>query len=193
MTVTPTFVHVVLQTNRLAEMKDWYCTVLGARVVFENEMLCFLTYDDEHHRIAFAAPGGLTERTPQTVGMQHAAYSFPTLATLLERYGELVAGGIEPFVPIQHGVTTSLYYRDPDGNLVEFQVDNFSTPDEATEYMGGPEFAADPIGPAFDPGRMAGALAAGADPAELATRAWALAGPELPHPITLLAGAGATA
>jgi hypothetical protein len=59
--------------------------------------------------------------------------------------------------------------------------------------MRGPEFAADPIGPAFDPRRMADALAAGADPAELATRAWALAGPELPHPSTLLAGVGASA
>lgn len=192
MVVTPNFVHIVLQTNRLAEMKDWYCTLLGAHMVFENELLCFLTYDQEHHRIALVAPGGLTERTPQTVGMHHAAYSFPSLENLLHRYGELAALGIEPLIPVQHGVTTSLYYQDPDGNMVEFQVDNFPTPDEATDYMQGPEYAADPIGPSFDARRMADALAAGADPAELATRAWALAGPELPHPMTRSAGVAST-
>ena len=36
------------------------------------------------------------------------------------------------------GVTTSLYYRDPDGNFVALQIDNFVTPDETTSYMEGP-------------------------------------------------------
>jgi hypothetical protein len=36
------------------------------------------------------------------------------------------------------GVTSSLYHRDPDGNFVELQVDNFVTPEEATSYMEGP-------------------------------------------------------
>ena len=34
-------------------------------------------------------------------------------------------------MPIQHGVTTSLYYEDPDGNFAEMQIDNFATPGEA--------------------------------------------------------------
>jgi len=28
--------HLVYQTNRMAEMRDWYCTVLGARVIYER-------------------------------------------------------------------------------------------------------------------------------------------------------------
>ena len=51
----------------------------------------------------------------------------------------------------QHSVTTSLDYRDPDRNFVELQVDNFATPDEATEYMRGPEYASDPVGVSFIP------------------------------------------
>ena len=34
--------------------------------------------------------------------------------------------GIQPHVPVQHGPTTSLYYRDPDGNMVELQIDNMA-------------------------------------------------------------------
>jgi catechol 2,3-dioxygenase-like lactoylglutathione lyase family enzyme len=185
---TPKFAHVVLQTNRLEKMRDWYCTVLGARVVYENPGMCFITFDEEHHRIAFVRPPGppLVERTPQTVGLQHSAYTFPHLQSLLDKYSSLRSQGVEPLVPVQHGVTTSLYYRDPDGNLAELQVDNFEEPLDATAYMEGPEYAADPIGPSFDPQRMLDALAQGAAPGELTTRSWALTGPRLPHPMTHL-------
>jgi catechol 2,3-dioxygenase-like lactoylglutathione lyase family enzyme len=178
--------HIVLMTRQLPQMREWYCKVLGAHVVYENPVLCFLTFDEEHHRLALLSPPGapLVERTPLTVGMHHSAYTFASLGDLLERHQALAAQGIEPLTPIQHGVTTSLYYRDPDGNMVELQIDNFASADAATAYMLGPEFAADPIGPAFDPGHMQQALLAGTPVSELTTRAWALAGPAMPDPMT---------
>lgn len=185
---TPKFAHVVLQTNRLEEMRDWYNNLLAARVVYENPGMCFLTFDEEHHRIALFRPPGppLAERNVPTVGMQHTAYTFPDLAALLEKFASLREAGIEPYLPVQHGVTTSLYYRDPDSNLVELQVDNFD-PDESTAYMMGSEYAQDPIGPSFDPAAMLAALEQGADPAALSTRAWAQSTSDMPHPMTVLA------
>ena len=56
--------HLVYQTNRMAEMRDWYCAVLGARVVYEDKHLSFVTYDDEHHRVAFLDFGPLAPRDP---------------------------------------------------------------------------------------------------------------------------------
>jgi len=44
--------HVVIRTSRFAEMLDWYRTVFHAKTSFENPVIAFLTYDDEHHRIA---------------------------------------------------------------------------------------------------------------------------------------------
>ena len=73
---------------------------------------------------------------------------------------------------MQHGPTTSIYYRDPDGNMVELQIDNMA-PDDATGFMRGPEFAVDPFGPSFEPDTMLAALRAGTPAAELTTRAWA--------------------
>ncbi len=46
-----------------------------------------------------------------------------------------------------------------------------------------------PIGPAFDIDRMLSAHRAGTPLSELITRAWALSGPPLPHPLELLAAA----
>jgi catechol-2,3-dioxygenase len=181
MTVTPRLAHIVLQTNQLPEMRNWYQAVLGARVVFENPAMCFLTFDEEHHRLALFSPpgGGLPERTPMTVGLAHSAFTFPSLGDLVDKYLELSASGIEPRIPVQHGVTTSLYYRDPDGNMVELQIDNFSTADEATDYMRGQEYANDSIGPSFDPAALAKAFKSGAPPSELTTRAWAQQSPQV--------------
>ena len=189
----PRFVHVVFQTGQPEAMRDWYCTVLGAHVVHAGHGLTFLTFDEEHHRIALLAmPEGVAEpKTPATAAMHHTAFTFDSLDDLLERHRQLAEAGIEPAVPIQHGVTTSLYYRDPDRNFVELQVDNFATPDEATAYMRGPEYDADPVGPSFDVEAMASARRDGASEAELTTRTWALSGRELPDPMRVLTGADA--
>lgn len=185
---TPKLAHVVLQTSRKARMRDWYCAVLGGHVVFENDILCFMTFDDEHHRIALLAPPTtLEERSPLAAGLNHTAYTFASLRDLLDRFDELKAKGIVPAVPIQHGVTTSLYYRDPDRNFVELQVDNFATPDEATRYMCGAEYGADAVGVSFVPERMIAALASGTPERMLMTRAWALeACPHMPNPLVEL-------
>jgi catechol-2,3-dioxygenase len=170
--------HIVLQTNQLAAVKDWYIKVLDAHVVYENPMISFLAFDEEHHRLAIAQIPGLVERTPLTVGLFHSAFTFDSLGELLAKYEELKEYGIEPRMPVQHGVTTSIYYRDPDGNFVELQIDNFATADEATEYMRSPEYTTEPIGPSFDPAIMLEAFRAGTPESELLTRAWASTNPQ---------------
>ena len=137
--------HVVYQTNRMPEMRDWYCTVLGGRVIYENPHLCFVTYDDEHHRVAFVdfgplahpRPGGRRAR-PRAVdqpGLHHVAFTFGSMGELLDNYERLRARGIRPFCCVNHGPTTSMYYRDPDGNRVELQIDNFATAEEGQAWM----------------------------------------------------------
>jgi catechol-2,3-dioxygenase len=165
--------HIVLQTGQLTALRDWYLEVLDAHVVFENDMLCFMTFDDEHHRLAIAQLPHFSPRTPATVGMHHSAYTFQSLEILLGKYEDLKQKGIQPHLPVQHGGTTSIYYRDPDGNMVELQIDNMA-PDETTRYMRSEEFELDPFGPSFDPDAMLTALRRGTPECELISRAWAL-------------------
>ena len=119
------FAHAVLRTNKFKEMVQWYKTVLEAEVVFENQMLAFMTYDDEHHRLAIAGFPGVVDRAPHSAGLDHLAYTYASLGDLVATYERLKAVGITPLVPINHGLTLSMYYRDPDGNKVELQIDNF--------------------------------------------------------------------
>jgi catechol-2,3-dioxygenase len=170
--------HIVLQTGQLPVLKDWYLRVLDARVVFENDMLCFMTFDEEHHRLALVQLPQPVPRTSMTVGLAHSAYTFGSLDDLLGKYAALKEVDIQPHVPVQHGPTTSLYYRDPDGNMVELQIDNMP-PDEATQYLRGEEYSSDPLGPSFDPDAMLAALQDGIPESELTTRSWALKCPQL--------------
>src|SRR5215469_11863708 len=116
------FAHFVLRTGQFDRMVAWYQTVLAARIVFRDELLCFLSYDDEHHRLALINIPGLPVRDPEAVGTDHVAYAYASLGELLSTYRRLKAADILPHWPINHGVTTSMYYRDPDNNRVELQI-----------------------------------------------------------------------
>lgn len=143
--------HVVLRTNKFREMVEFYSTFLGAEVMYENEMLAFLTYDEEHHRIAMVQIPGTKNKDAQSCGLEHIAFTFGTLSDLLLAYRQRLKKGIKPTWPVNHGPTTSIYYKDPDGNMLETQVDNFDDADAATEFMKSEAFAQNPIGVDFDP------------------------------------------
>ena len=188
MPATPKFAHNVFQTDQPQEMRDWYCAVLDGHVVYTDETLSFITFDEEHHRVALLHPPiPMQRKSPTTAALHHSAYTFENIDDLLERYGKLRDKGIRPAVCIAHGVTTSMYYQDPDRNFVEMQIDRFEAPDDATAYMKGPEYAADSVGPAFDPDELLAARRAGATVEELSDRAWALKA-QLPNPLDVLMG-----
>jgi catechol-2,3-dioxygenase len=169
--------HLVLNTNRLPAMRDWYCKVLGAEIVQENARICFLSYDEEHHRVAFIDPGPLAPRPalkedgrPVQAGLNHIAFNFATLEELLENYERLKRLGIEPHWCVNHGPTTSIYYRDPDGNGVELEFDNFATLQGCKDFMRSEAFVRDQRGVDFDPDQLIARLRSGVPVAELVIR-----------------------
>lgn len=143
--------HVVLTSNQKDVMTKWYCTVLSARVQYENEMAAFLTYDEEHHRIAIAQIDGAPRPARGATGLGHIAFTFADLDGLLTTFEDLREKEILPFWAVNHGTTSSIYYADPDQNLVELQVDNFATAEEGNEFLRSPRFAGNPIGVRFEP------------------------------------------
>lgn len=143
--------HIVRRTSRFDEMLAWYQTVFGAEIVHSDGMLAFLTYDDEHHRFAIAAIPGLEDQPPLAAGTDHVAFTHADLGDLLYTYARLKGDGIEPYWCINHGPTTSMYYKDPDQNRIEFQVDNFPNAEETNRWIRSGDFARNPIGVVFDP------------------------------------------
>ncbi|MEL6982050.1 MAG: VOC family protein [Actinomycetota bacterium] len=152
--------HLVLRTPRFDESVAWWTTVLGAETRHQNDFLAFLTYDDEHHRLAIVSMPHLGPNDRKAAGMEHIAFTYADLDALLSTYVRLKAEGITPVAPVNHGMTLSMYYADPDGNQVELQVDSMDAA-KAEAFMASDVFAANPIGVGFDPDDLVARRAAG--------------------------------
>lgn len=159
--------HVVLRTAQHRTMLDWYNLVLEGHTAYVNDVLAFMTYDDEHHRMAFLNMGAQEHPTYQHCGMDHVAFTYDNLGDLLATYVRLKGVGVKPHWTINHGPTTSMYFRDPDDNQVELQIDNFATAQEVQAYLDSGKFHANPIGVEFDPDELVARFEAGEPVAEL--------------------------
>ncbi|KAI5924033.1 Glyoxalase/Bleomycin resistance protein/Dihydroxybiphenyl dioxygenase [Camillea tinctor] len=163
--------HVVLRTGRYKPVVSFYKAFLGAHAVYENDTIAFLTYDEEHHRIAIIHIPGTGDKVLTSAGLEHIAFTFNNLHDLTTAYKQRKALGIVPMWCVNHGPTTSMYYQDPDGNMLETQVDNFDTVEEASKFMASPEFTENPIGVDFDPEELIKRLERGDSDADIKKRA----------------------
>ena len=148
------FAHIVMRTNHFEEKIAWYEQVLGTEVVFGNPFVCFVTYDGEHHRLAFINTPAAELPPDGSVGTDHIAYTYATMGDLLQTYKRLKTLDVLPYWTINHGPTTSLYYRDPDGAGVELQIDNFATDAEFRDWMATGAFVKNPIGVEFNADKL---------------------------------------
>ncbi|KAI1392978.1 Glyoxalase/Bleomycin resistance protein/Dihydroxybiphenyl dioxygenase [Hypoxylon trugodes] len=167
--------HVVLRSPRPKPMVEFYKAFLGAHVVAAIGPMTFITYDDEHHRIAIGAFPGCGDKVRNSAGLEHIAFSFDTLNDLFTAYRQRKAHGILPIWCVNHGPTTSLYanysaYQDPDGNVLETQVDNFDNVEDANEFMMSPAFVENVYGVDFDPEELIKRLESGEPESEIKKR-----------------------
>jgi catechol 2,3-dioxygenase len=156
--IHPRFHHVNLKTTRLDEMIDFYGILVGAEVVFRDSVGAWLSNDDANHRIALLAfPNFVEDPEKDTrAGMHHSAFEYDSFDALNSTYQRLKEAGITPALCLDHGMTLSYYYADPDGNNIELQVDNFGDWAKSKEWMRtSEEFKANPIGQFVDPDRVA--------------------------------------
>lgn len=150
--------HYGIRARQLNEMIRWYSQVFEARVQHQNEFLAFMTFDEEHHRLVIFEDPETVDRPATAAGVDHVGYGLPGFGDLVGAYERLKAEGITPFAQLNHRFTTSLYYRDPDGNEVELSVDNFPTKEECSAFVRGEgmaEIGRPPFGYDFDPDELA--------------------------------------
>ena len=162
--IRPTLHHVTMRTSRLAEMVAWYSAVIGARVTFRDEHAAWMTNDSANHRIAFLSAPGIKDDPEKSShnAMHHTAFEYADFADLMSSYKRLWDEGIVPSFCLDHQMTFSLYYKDPEGNFVELQTDSFGDWKLSSEFMNtSPDFAANPIGYFFDGDKVYEAYQAG--------------------------------
>lgn len=181
----PKLAHYGLLTANLNAMVEWYGKVLGMSVNHRSRIpliaritrmgppfsaFAFVSNDDMDHRIVFfeISDAVVDPEKGHHTGLQHIAFEYASLEDLLAAYVRLKGQGIEMLWAADHGVGTSLYYEDPERNVVEIFVNNFGSPSRATQYLR----TANPGMPAqVDPDKMVAALKTGASAWDLHERA----------------------
>jgi len=169
------FHHINLFTTRLEEMRDWYEVVLGMTVTFEFPMGCWMTNDEANHRIALTQVPGLVDDPEKRihVRLHHHAFEYANFDDLNATFVRLSQRAIFPQACLDHGMTFSYYYADPDWNYLELQHDIFGDWSKSKEWMNGSlQFSQNPIGAFFDPAKVAEEYAGGTTFDEIHRRVW---------------------
>ncbi|MEP9851695.1 VOC family protein [Staphylococcus aureus] len=114
---------ITLNVRDKDEIKQFYEKIIGLNVVNESYSTIQYEIGNLNHFLTLIQISQGREPLPSEAGLFHLAIRLPDktdLADLLvqiSEYGILVHGG-------EHDVTTSLYLEDPEGNGLEFFIDN---------------------------------------------------------------------
>lgn len=117
--------HIVLKVRDAQKSKEFYTRALGLKVAHEDAAhgAVFLSYGVQHHDLAlFQLATGATPAASQP-GLHHTAWQVGSFAELQAAHRELGELGIEVKSVIEHNVSRSIYFHDPDGNRVEIYCD----------------------------------------------------------------------
>jgi catechol 2,3-dioxygenase len=118
--------HVHLKVANLETALEFYSAILGLEITQRlGDGAAFLSAGGYHHHIALntweslgGAPPG-----PGTTGLYHTAILYPNRAALAGALKRVLSAGIPLDGAADHGVSESIYLRDPDENGVELYCD----------------------------------------------------------------------
>lgn len=182
--IPPKLHHATFMTLKLDEMVAWYEKVTGLTPVHYSDGAAWLTNDEANHRVAFIAHPGIKRPVDKgtSAGLHHIAFEYDNFDQWLDNYSRLKTEGIVPFRCVDHGLTMSLYYVDPEGNGVEIQVDAFGEWAASKEWMwASREFEENTVGAFFDPDKLVEARELGLSKEQIHAETYA--GKYLPDPI----------
>jgi catechol-2,3-dioxygenase len=114
--------HAVLWVNDVARSASFYQDVLGFKEVERMaDAACFMraAASDNHHDLAVMRASQPSPVRPGATGLYHLAWQVETIEELVDAAVTLSQAGALAGMS-DHGVSKSLYGRDPDG--IEFEL-----------------------------------------------------------------------
>ena len=130
--------HIVLKVRDAQKSKAFYTRALGLKVAHEDveHGAVFLSFGVQHHDLAlFQLATGDMPAASQP-GLHHTAWQVGSFAELQDAYRQLGELGIAVDAAVEHNVSRSIYFHDPDGNRVEIYCDMVEDGFAAMRTMG---------------------------------------------------------
>ncbi len=118
--------HIHLKVSNLERAIDFYSGVLGFELTQRfGPGAAFLSAGGYHHHIGLNTweSAGAPAPPPNTTGLYHVAFLYPTRRELADALQRVLNAGIQLDGAADHGVSEALYLRDPDNNGVELYWD----------------------------------------------------------------------
>jgi catechol-2,3-dioxygenase len=130
--------HIVLRVRDSQKSKDFYMRTLGLKLAHEDVTrgAVFLSFGEQHHDLALFEPATGEAPDGRQPGLHHTAWQLGSFEELQAAYRELKAMGITVESTVEHNVTRSVYFPDPDGNRVELYCDMVERGFEAMQTLG---------------------------------------------------------
>jgi catechol 2,3-dioxygenase len=125
-TTRPALTHAGINCRDLERMRAFYCDVIGLietdrgkSISFPVDLI-FLSSDPKiHHQLALASgrpPDGAST-------INQLSFVVQSLDELKEMYERVKRAGVQNVRPVNHGCAWSMYFPDPEGNIVEIYLD----------------------------------------------------------------------
>jgi len=130
--------HLVLNVTDVERSTKFYRDVVGFQVsrYRPDGTGAFLTCGVVHHTLAlFKAPAGAQPRQKGQIGLNHFAFKVASYQALQEAHKRLVEASATIDHIVDHGMTRSVYFLDPDGIEMELFSDTFATEEEGLAFM----------------------------------------------------------
>ena len=130
--------HVVLKVRDAERSKEFYVRTLGLKLAYEDRDhgAVFLSFGTQHHDLALFQRATGEAPSPPQPGLHHTAWQLGSFEELQAAHGELRELGICVESAIEHNVTRSIYFHDPDGNRVELYCDMVEHGFQAMQRLG---------------------------------------------------------
>lgn len=116
--------HLVLKVSDLETSREFYNGLLGLPISAESEKwrMVFFTLGD-HHNFAILEVGKDAKNDLDGIGVDHFAFKLTGGMEALQRAKKELEVAHVPVMPVDHNVSYSLYFPDPDGNRLEVYID----------------------------------------------------------------------
>ncbi len=126
--------NIVLRVQDLKKSMEFYKTILGFKVLEEEESKVSFTVDGQSPIVTIIRPNDIIPKIPRRTGLYHFALLLPDrvqlglfLKNIREQNYPIIGGAY-------HGVSEAIYLEDPDDNGIEVYADTDESQWDRREY-----------------------------------------------------------